>query len=406
MLNEIDYSDAVKLTIQRILKCLFKFPTYFLCTLLLVACEASPSSTPSPPPTRPTTASNLETRQAIQAILDREVRARQEADQAAFQALLDLEADTVWQEKQIEQVQQGRLNLQAIVADRIVVVDQWALVTVIREEAPLNGPNTSAEQKTYTLRTLRHLDDQGWKLTAPTPTPWGEQQVLSLSHLHLSYYSFDEPYVQAIAPRVESFLAQMAQDFGISLADTPPLTVEIVPADSSLLFWDQASGNKLPSPVTPGFSLTQAERPEQFLLGTLADFLGHLLFERAFSVAIEDEGRLRLAHIAINWEVNEVTGGQADGHASRKLLRDLHPSAEIASLSELLDPSKTFANDNAKAIQREALIYFFIERYGREVIRPFIQAIVAENDWQGIIRVAFGQDPADVEQAWQTWMAG
>ena len=54
--------------------------------------------------------------------------------------------------------------------------------------------------------------------------------------------------------------------------------------------------------------------------------------------------------------------------------------------------------------QRETLICFIVEKYGRGSMASFLPAIVAGTDWQGIIRDAFGEDPADFERKWQAWL--
>ena len=374
-----------------------KLLVYTLFVILLTACEAShlpaiptlevpQSMRPTPTPT---------TQQAIQTVLDQEVQATRDADLSAFRATLDPEADPAWVQKQVERIERvASPKPKAMLIERVVMVDEWALAAVILEQVESDESNAPSEYQTYTLRTLRNLGEQGWKLTSPAVAPWGELQTLQLTHLTLTYYPFDAPYVQAIGPVIESRLAQMAQDFGLSLVDNAPLTLHIVPAESQLPFWEQASGDKLPSPLTPGFSSNQAASPEEFLLGSMVDVLGHLLFARDFGITPQQEGRFRLGHTAIQWEVNE---------AVEKQLYHRLPT-ETAPLSALLDPTETFVHDSNKAIQRDAFLYFIVERYGREVIAPYLQAVFSENDWQGIISSAFGENPVRFEQDWRAWM--
>jgi hypothetical protein len=404
IINGCDLKIIAKRTSGRLAKAL----VYGLLVVLLAACQFPPApSTPflTPTPIQAPTAilptPDPAIQQSIQMILDREVQAKRGTDQATYQALLDPEADPEWLQQQIELLQRAAYpNLVAIRAERIVGPDEWALATVIVEEATSAGPDLPSVQKTYTLRTLRNLGPEGWKLTSPAVAPWGEQHMIRLKQLHLTYYTFDEPYIQAVAPLVEPLLAQMAQDFGLSLAAEEPLTLHLVPAGSLLSFWDQTSGDKLPSPLTPGFSLAQAASPEEFLLGSLVDRLGHLLLERGFGMTPAEDGRFRLAHSAVQWEVDQAVGGQM----GESLFKGLQEAGERASMSELLDPAQNFIGDSAKAAQRETLIYFIVEKYGRGSMASFLPAIVAGTDWQGIIRDAFGEAPADFEQQWQAWL--
>ncbi len=92
------------------------------------------------------------------------------------------------------------------------------------------------------------------------------------------------------------------------------------------------------------------------------------------------------------------------GQMGESLFNRLQEAGERASMSELLDPAKNFIGDSAKAAQRETLIYFIVEKYGRGSMALFLPAIVTGTDWQGIIRSAFGQDPAEFEQQWHDWL--
>jgi len=263
-------------------------------------------------------------------------------DQAALQQLLDPDADLAWT-KRFQSVSD---DLIAIELKRIMVTNQWVLAAVITTE---QFPGQDDLHQAYTYRTLHNRG------ACPKFT----------------YYTFDVPYVLLVAQKIEDAYRQMGADFALPVCqEGKSLTLHVVPADKILPFWEETTGYKINSPLTVGFPLDLSETPEEFLLGFTVDYLGHILFEKHYDEYDDEMSRRQLAHLAIQWEVEDATGRSHRQH----MLTRFDKIEEPMPLLRLLDPTEEITRDSGP-LQRDLLSYFIAETYGRSAWGPFVQAV-------------------------------
>jgi hypothetical protein len=271
----------------------------------------------------------------------------------------------------------------------------WALAAVV--ETPPN--EEAAPSQYYTARTFRRSDAGEWEQVPADSAAWGEQRTLAVDGLKIEYRTFDEPYVRAIAPRIELFLPKMAADFGLGLPPGEVYTLRVKPIAEAgePQFSDDSSVLTVPSPLSPGFPLGTAQSPEEFLLGYTTDMLAHALLNRAFGAGAKEPSRLALAHSAVQWAVHEAVGRDFPKSYVLQIGETLTP------LASLLDPTQ-FNVDGSRTAERDWFLRFAIAKYGREIVPPYLHAVFASNNAEDLVRQTFDQDIAEVEGQWRQWL--
>jgi hypothetical protein len=293
-----------------------------------------------------------------------------------------------------------RVELEAVVEPNVYFTrierrGAWALAAVV--ETPPNEEAASAQY--YTARTFRSSVAGEWKQVPAELAAWGEQRTLAVDGLKIEYRAFDEPYVRAIAPRIELILPKMAADFGLDSAYGEVYTLRVNPiaAAGEWQFSDDSLVLAVPSPLSPGFHLGTTQSPEEFLLGYTTDMLGHALLNRAFGAGAQEPSRLSLAHSAVQWAVHEAVG--------RDFVRGyvLQIGDTPTPLASLLDPTN-FNVDGSRTAERDLFLRFAIATYGCEIVPPYLRAIFASNSAEDLVRRAFDQDIAEIEEQWHEWL--
>lgn len=152
------------------------------------------------------------------------------------------------------------------------------------------------------------------------------------------------------------------------------------------------------SPLAPGFPLGNAQSPEEFLLGSVIDALGHVLVERTYGADAAEPGSLALAHTAIQWEVEQALGRDFTARYLAQV------TGKPTPLQTLLDPT---AEDRTGSLPAEQHLFlrFAIAAYGREIIAPFLQAVYAAGSAEELVASAPPADLLDVEEQWEEWLA-
>ena len=374
-------------------KVLNKFLLLGLLLFLLISCITPDIPLESNHSPLLETASESEHYATIQSVLNQEVEAKQTNNQAALQALLDPTADAKWLERQTEIIYPDS-NLVSIEAKRIEIVDEWAIVAVVIVETPMEGSNIYFEL--YTFRILRNIGNGEWKLTHAVPEVWGEELVFTNDCLRIIYYAFDEPYLEAVIPKLEPIYEQITKDFQIDFCKDTQLTLAITPLGSSAI--DAYPTEALvPSPSTVGFSFDFADSPEQFLLSIITDYMGHLIVDHAYDNV--EMGHKQLAHIAIQWEVEDVTKRSFRQWRYEQFTQ----SQKQPTLAMLLDPSLD-ARSGISSTQRNLVGDFMAETYGRAVFASFLKAVPISNSPDELARTAFGQSIDELDIIWQEWL--
>ncbi len=332
------------------------------------------------------------TRAALERAVAREAEARKSGEWPAFQALVHRAAGASWLQQQRNSFASP---LDDIAITRIARYGNWALAAVIETSATEDGGATQF----YTTRTLRWSPAGDWQLTSPSLPAWGKERTLTAANMRFIYRAFDEPYIRAVAPRIALILPQMAADFGAAVAADEQFQVQVTPVATAAQppFSLDPLLLTVPSPLSPGFSLGSAQSPEEFLLGYLADMLGHALINKTFGEQAQEAGRLALAHTAVQWEAEQAVRRDYTSHYVAKL------GATPISLSSLLDPTTDDATGSRRA-EQNLFVRFAIATYGRESIAPFLQAVFTTGSADALVRSAFGKDLSAVEQQWQVWL--
>lgn len=286
-------------------------------------------------------------------------------------------------------------NLASIEAKRIEIVDERAIVNVVITQRDI-GNNSTPLEYLYTIRILRNFGNDEWKLTIPNAEVWGDERIFTNDCLQIVYYEFDEPYVETVIPQLEPIYEQITKDFQIDFCEDTRLTLVIAPLGSRATDTYPMEAI-VPSPSTVGFSLNLADSPEQFLLGIIIDYIGHSLVDHAYSNI--EMGRKQLAHIAVQWEVEDAT---KRSFRQRRYQHFIETQKQL-SLAMLLDPSLD-ASSGISSMQRNLVGDFIAETYGRSAFASFLKAVSVSNNPNELARAAFGESIDVVEIAWQQWL--
>lgn len=333
-----------------------------------------------------------ELRTTFEALISQELEARQSQNWQTFTSLVHPETDPKWLEQQRNSFGS---DLRAIDLTRIEQFYDWALAAAI-ETSALEGETAT---QFYTTRTFRQEESGCWAITSPSIEAWGSPAGLWRSDISLYYPAFDEPYARAVAPRIALVLSQMAADFGVALHQGEPYSVHITPFPG-VSYPGMFNNNSAPfviSPLSPGFPIVNAQSPEEFLLGSLTDQLGHMLLEESVGITTQEPGRFALAHTAVQWEVEQAV--QRDATARLKTLITQPPTP----LTTLLDPTQR-SGVATSAIEMELFLRFALDIHGKEIIAPFLQAVAEADSADGLTQLAFEQDLAVVEKEWLAWL--
>lgn len=327
-------------------------------------------------------------RAALEEVTAHEVEARQAENWEAFQTLVHPEAEPQWQEQQESLLDPA---LEAIDLVRVEQYEDWALATAIV---------TYAETQEYTARVFRQDARGCWLLMSPSPEAWGsEQPELVRTGFSIAYRAFDEPYVRAVAPRLERVLPQMIARLGLELPEEFQFAVTVTPFPGQMEADIDAAKAQVqaPSPLSI-FPISAAQSPEEFLLGYVADSLGHALLDIAFGEQAAEAPRLAVAHGALQWEVEKAVG--RDNTAQRVAQLDGDPTP----LASLLDLETADATGNRQT-ERELFFRFAAATYGEEIAAPFLRAVFASDSPEELAQAAFDAELAEVEAQWQKWLA-
>jgi hypothetical protein len=340
----------------------------------------------------------VELRAALEEVTAHEVAARRAEDWGALQTLLHPQAAAAWRERQQYTLDPG---LGAVDLVRIEQRGEWALAAAIE---------TAAGSQVYTTRTFRQNAQGCWQLTSPRAEAWGASRLrLEGEGFSLFYHPFDEPYVRAVAPRLRQVLPQMVANFGIVLPRGFQFAIEVTPFQSytkAEITPDMATVY-VPSPLVPGFSLSQAQSPEEFLLGYTTDLLGPALLDIAYGAAAAEAPRLALGHPAIQWEAERAVDRSptAQAAATARLVAQLGAAEDrrATPLKDLLDPT---AADAAGGRQAELDLFFrwAVSAYGEKIAAPYLKAVFSTGSAPDLVQAAFGEDLASVEAAWRAWL--
>lgn len=351
-------------------------------------------------------------RPLLAGLLQQEVAAKRSQDAAALEAILDPQADPAWLERQ-------RAVAEPALSD-VAITRLWtnglrataAVIETSRETSVGTSVGTSEDQlatQFYTIRTFRQVAPGEWLLTSPAPADWGRRRAIEVDGAQIVYREFDDPYVRAVAPRLAVVLPQVVADFGLPLTVTQGLRFNIAPGfvlaaagmtatTTATATVSSASVLNVPSPLSPGFPLAQAQSPDEFLLGFLTDVAGHGLLHQSFGATAADPARMALAHTAVQWEAEQATG--------RDYTADLlaHTTDAATPLSTLLDPTLADATGTLPN-ERDLFIRFVADHYGRSTVARFVSAVFSSDDAEALSRAAFNRSLADVERDWQAWLA-
>ena len=312
----------------------------------------------------------------LQALLDAEVKALNQADWTAFQALQD-PADPGflrYQKTQFDALLQARRQGQVSATEpqpplRIVEVNRhddraWALVTKEPE-----GDSTLAEdaQPPAKIEFFRREYGQ-WLHTGPNADHWGSVQESSTEHVTWHYREADAGQVAHLAATAESLIGQVCDDVGMEL-EAGALVIDVCYSLScSHVIYPLEGVLDLPTPLLLGLS---EDGVESLLAHSLADYLIGRATELERGVA-----GLRLATTLLNgierWEVVQVVGAAPDSDPLA-VLRQAAAGGTLLTLNDLDDPTQA---DNGALSYGEAytLVEFIVARYGRQVLPDLVRA--------------------------------
>ncbi|MFN8470068.1 MAG: hypothetical protein U0X20_31225 [Caldilineaceae bacterium] len=332
-------------------------------------------------------------RAALETVVANELLARQTGNWRALASLMHPEASNRWREQQRYLLDP---TLRAIDLTRIESANGLALAATIETYQEGQAPPSQI----YTTRTFRQAPTGCWVLMSPDSSAWGVLRVLELDGIQVSFATFDEPYVRAVAPRLNVLLPKVARDFGVLLDANRELVVRVTPpfeAAADLSWAGVPWTMRVASPLSPGFPIGSAQAPEEYLLAELVDGLGHMLLEATFGEKAQEPARLALAHTAVQWEVEQA------------LQRDTTPQLAaqvgtvITPLDELLDPTRFVATGSAPA-ERDLFLRFVVTTYGRERIAPYLRAVFSAVNAGELVTGAFNEKLEAVELKWHVWL--
>lgn len=156
---------------------------------------------------------------------------------------------------------------------------------------------------------------------------------------------------------------------------------------------------RVPSPLAPGFAIGNAQSPEEYLLGFLADTLGLELIKERFGEKAAEPARLALAHTAMQWAVEQALGRDF----TSRYLAQVKVQGETTPLRGLLNPTLMDATGSRPA-ERHLFLRFAIASYGRETVAPFLRAVMQTNSAEALVEAAFHEGLSDVEKQWRDWL--
>lgn len=345
---------------------------------------------PTPTPT-PASVPGGDLRSALESLVDGEVEAKNAGDWDAFLSIVHPAASDRWLDQQQNLLGEA---LAGIYLTRIEQEGDWALAAAVETYREEEGHTAQV----YTTRTFRQAGPGDWRLASPSLEAWGEPQQSEAGGLQWRFHHFDEPYVRAIAPRVPVILAQMAAGFDVALDGDDVIAVQVAPFPADEGPAQDALAITVPSPLAPGFPLSSAQSPEEFLLGSVVDVLGHTLVERGYGEGAAEPGRMALAHTAIQREVEQALGRDSTAR----------PLAQVTGaptpLSDLLDPTVADATGSRPA-EQHLFLRFAVARYGRAILPPFLQAACRAGSAEELVAAALPADLPGVEELWEEWFA-
>jgi hypothetical protein len=334
----------------------------------------------------------------LEEVTAHEVAARRAEDWGALQLLLHPQAAAAWRERQ-----QYTLD-PALAAVDLVRIEQrgvWALAAAIE---------SAGGAQVYTTRTFRQNAQGCWQLTSPAVEAWGTSRYrLEGEGFSLFYQPFDEPYVRAVAPRIRQVLPQLVADFGIELPRGFQFAIEVTPfpGKTSAGITPDMARVYVPSPLAPGFPLSQAQSPEEFLLGYTTDLLGHALLDIAYGAAAAEAPRLALGHPAIQWEVERAVDRSltAQVAATARLVAQLAAAEDWdpTPLQDLLDPTAAAA-PGGRQTERDLFFRWAASAYGEGIAAPYLKAVFSTGNASDLAQAAFGEELAGVEADWRAWL--
>jgi hypothetical protein len=332
---------------------------------------------------------DAEVQESLQFLIEQEAQASRSGNWALFQSLVHPNAAPGWLQQQQDLFATTFVDIRVT---RTFVHGEWALAAVIE---------TFETGQFYTTRTFRQSERSGWKLTSPALEAWGEQHSLVLDLFHLTYYTFDAPYIHAIAPEIEPVLLRMGTDFGIAVTGDEPFDVQVMPVHAAAEIASSTEGTLLTvaSPLSPGFPMDLAQTPEEFLLGLLSDTSGIALIKRTYGEKAEEQSRLYLAYTAVQWEVEQAV--HRDN--THLYLADVARTPARTPLTSLLDPT-TIDYTASQPSEKHLFTRFAVESYGRSIIAPFLQAVFEMNSAEELIQSAFDMELNEVEEEWRVWL--
>lgn len=323
---------------------------------------------------------------------------------------------------------------------RLRQADGWAVVDVSYDFA--NEGISSTGSGARRVIALRRTLDGTWRPSELIYMPdntltalWGPQKALNLRHLDLLYYEFDEPFVHsAIATSdLDGFIERAAANLQLPLEVNERLTLRIAPDRSTL--WESGApmqvdglsdiplGDLLPMP-TPGFGVPLVPLPNtselSAMVGSTDLDVGLTIFSRLRRVAFLELARRStretarpvdglpalVSQLAI-WEAGPPAypvGPDLSMTAWAQLpaeLREAPPLSELLARKDTVDDSYLLQDmPYAKAM---VFLAFLEEKYGEQSFGPLVRALVSQDSWEDVVRVALNEDPMQFAAQWQNW---
>ncbi len=260
---------------------------------------------------------------------------------------------------------------------------RWPGLSDEREQAPDPDDLVRARRTLFFRRA-----DERWLYTRPDPAYFGARQEERSANLVLGYPARDARWYQGLTDALQPVLEQAAADLGIEPGGLV-LTVEvgIPPVDYNIVAEHQGQTVYRLSPHLRGWNETQPSR--RWLA---FDYSGPLLdLLMASKVGIRLGSPLRSLYDAVGeWELAQLFPEETA--RSRQLqmpLRDPERFDEFEFQSDYY-----------------SLVAYLVEAYGPETLPRMLASLDDSDDLDGWLRLVTGGDGvAEVEPAWQAWVA-
>lgn len=312
-------------------------------------------------------------------------------------------------------------DLQAVV-DGTVIQSYQLDGDLARVQLFVAEPTEPWHSRPYYVTHVFRESPSGWALVAPVSRLWGETRTLETTYFHVEYGHRNSEAVAAVAPDLDALYLRLYRDLGL----VPPrqvrmhIRIDVVGGLNFDVTDLRSSGSTL---IVPPPELL--ERPTDVSqIAALRDAIAFPLAVKVFDRAIEQY------IIPCNWY--SLTQGVGlwqrwDGQrlpsrrhwVAQQELATWLASEPTPTLDDLVSVpqdcwhrppffGRDFQVDGSYVPRAElaaTFVSFAAEQHSRRIVPELLRALVRHKEWATLVPDVFDLDAAELEAAWQEYVA-